>query len=131
MCIRDSYSLERRLETGEVDAGPSRKVNYREIVRRVYWRRVDSALEADAVYLEAARQIFPQTYRGMVGMRPAWFVHVNRETTYPRYTKTSDPTSRTGPSSGRIEDKHDAQKLAHLRETLFDLCRNYTNLTQA
>src|SRR5438045_6270641 len=37
LCVKNlRYSLERRLGDGEVDAGPSRKVNYREIIRRIY-----------------------------------------------------------------------------------------------
>ena len=132
LCVKNlRYSLERRLGSGEVDAGPSRKVNYREIIRRVYWRRVDSSFEADAVYLEAAREIFPQTYRGMTGMRPAWFVHVNPETTYPRYVKTIDLTRERGFYFGPIEDKHAAQKLVHTMESLFDLCRDYSILIQS
>ena len=102
LCVKNlRYSLERRLGASAEDAGPSKRVNYHEVVRRVHWRRVDSAFEADAVYLEAARAIFPQTYRGMLGLRPAWFVHVNSHTTYPRYTKTNDPTGKTGMYFGR------------------------------
>ena len=153
LCVKNlRYSLERRLGAADAAAekaaaavehaidslqaagaalGLSRKVNYREIVRRVYWTRVDSAFEADAAFLEAARAVFPQTYRGMFGFRPAWFVHVNPQTTFPRYTKTSDPVKQTGVHLGPIEDKHAAQKLVHLAENLFDLCRDYSILTQA
>src|SRR5687767_15090654 len=93
LCVKNlRYSLKRRLGTEEqasgAGAGPSRRVNYRDLVRRVYWRRVDSAFEADWLYYEAARLLFPQTYQGMVGFRPAWFVHVNPEANFPRYTKT-------------------------------------------
>ena len=70
--------------------GPSKRVNYRDLVRRVYWRRVDSGFEADLAYYEAARQIFPESYRGMVGLRPAWFLHVDPTAQFPRYTKTQD-----------------------------------------
>jgi hypothetical protein len=156
LCVKNlRYSLERRLGTQEAAAektaeslaqqpemadslvaagaalGLSRKVNYREIVRRVYWTRVDSSFEADSVFLEAARVVFPQTYRGMFGFRPAWFVHVNPWTTFPRYTKTNDPIKQTGVHLGPIEDKHAAQKLVHLAENLFDLCRDYSILTQS
>jgi excinuclease ABC subunit C len=132
LCVKNlRYSLERRLGPAEPDASPSRRVNYRELIRHVYWRRVDSALEADAVYLEAARQVFPQTYRGMTGMRPAWFVHVNPDTAFPRWVKSNDPTGRSGTYFGPIEDKHEAQKLVHLIENLFDLCRDYSILTQS
>jgi excinuclease UvrABC nuclease subunit len=92
---------------------------------------VDSAFEADVVYLEAARQTFPQTYRGMTGFRPAWFVHVNPETTFPRYVKTIELEREKGVYLGPLEDKHDAQRLVHLAESLFDLCRDYSIFTQS
>ncbi len=134
LCVKNlRYSLKRRLGGAgdEEGAGLSRRVDYRDLVRQVYWRRVDSAFEADVVYLEAARQTFPQTYRGMMGFRPAWFVHVNPSTTYPRYTRTIEPTHRTGVYVGPLEDKHAAQKLVHLVESLFDLCRDYSILIQS
>ena len=127
------YSLKRRLGgPGDEDTvGLSKRVDYRDLIRHVYWRRVDSAFEADIVYLEAARETFPQTYRGMTGFRPAWFVHVNPQTTYPRYTRTVEPTHRTGVYLGPLEDKHAAQKLVHLVESLFDLCRDYSILIES
>ena len=80
LCVKNlRYSLKRRLGPPEEEAGRSKRVDYRDLVRRVYWRRVDSAFEADWVYYEAARRVFPRTYQGMVGFRPAWFVHVNPE----------------------------------------------------
>src|SRR5262245_55000732 len=96
LCVKNlRYSLKRRLGEGET-LGPSRRVDYRQIVRRVHWRRVYSAFEADVVYLEAARQFFPKTYRGMTGFQPAWFIHVNPDARYPRYTKTIDLDIKTG-----------------------------------
>ena len=90
LCVKNlRASLKRRLG-GEEPAGPTRKVDYRQLVRRVCWRAVDSALEADLVYLEAARRVFPESYRGMVGFRPAWFVHVDPEAAFPRFTKTTE-----------------------------------------
>lgn len=125
-------SLKRRLGGGDEENAPlSKRVDYRQLVRRVHWRRVDSAFEADAAYLEAARQTFPQTYRGMTGFRPAWFVHVNPQTTYPRYIKTIELSRETGVYLGPLEDKHAAQKLVHLVESMFDLCRDYSIFTQS
>ena len=80
-------SLKRRLGGNET-IGLSKRVNYREIVRQVHWRRVDSNFESDFVYLEAARVLFPKTYAGMVGFRAAWFVRVNASEGFPRYVKT-------------------------------------------
>ena len=91
LCVKNlRYSLKRRLGLDDEHASPSKKVNYRELVRRVRWTRVDSALESDWRYYEAARVIFPESYRGMVGFRPAWFVHVDPDAPFPRYVKTND-----------------------------------------
>src|SRR3989440_13032584 len=77
LCVKNlRYSLKRRLG-GDETVGPSKRVNYRDLVRHIHWRPVDSAFEADWIYYEAARELFPQTYQGMVGFRPAWFIHVN------------------------------------------------------
>ncbi len=131
LCVKNlRYSLQRRLGT-QTEEPRSKRVDYRELVRRVYWRRVDSALEADWIYLEAARRIFPQTYRGMVGYRPAWFVHVDAEAAFPRYTKTIDIADKRGLVIGPVEDKHAAARLIALAEDAFDLCRYYNILLEA
>jgi hypothetical protein len=106
-------------------------VNYREIVRTISWQRVDSAFEADVVYLEAARQIFPQTYRGMIGMRPAWFLHVDPDAQFPRYIKTTDLDATTGSHFGPLEDKNTAGKLIEDIADWFDLCRYYHILVES
>jgi excinuclease UvrABC nuclease subunit len=123
------YSLKRRLASEEFLT--SRRVDYRQIVRRVYWRRVDGALEADWIYHDAARQVFPDTYQGMVGLRPAWFVHVDPQADFPRYTKTIYLTAESGMYFGPLEDKHAAARLIELVEDWFDLCRYYNILIQA
>src|SRR5688572_16030952 len=123
-------SLKRRLG-GEETIGLSKRVNYREIVRRVYWRRVDSGFEADFVYLEAARQLFPRTYQGMIGFKPAWFVQVDPANNFPRYIKTIQPLGKRGVILGPLEDKHAAARLIHLVEDSFDLCRYYNILVES
>jgi excinuclease UvrABC nuclease subunit len=66
----------------------------------------------------------------MVGFRPAWFVHVNPETHFPRWVKTID-LSKSGQLIGPLEDKHAAARLIELAENAFDLCRYYNILVQA
>jgi excinuclease UvrABC nuclease subunit len=110
--------------------GPSKRVNYRELVRRVHWRRVDSPFEADWIYYEVARRVFPQTYQGMVGFRPAWFVHVDPDANFPRYVKTVQ-LGRPGVYIGPVEDKHAAARLIELAEDAFDLCRYYNVLIES
>ena len=130
LCVKNlRASLKRRLG-GNEQVGPSRRVNYRDLIRHVRWRRVDSAFEADWIYYEIARQLFPHSYQGMVGFRPAWFIHVNPENDFPRYIKTVDLT-RPGMYIGPVADKHVAARLIQLVEDLFDLCRYYNILVQA
>lgn len=132
LCVKNlRNSVKRRLGAPDAAAGPNRRVDYRAIIRRVHWRRVDSALEADWIYFEAARLCFPQTYRGIVGLRPAWFIHVNPDANFPRYVKTTDLSIRTGTYVGPLEDKHAAARLIQLIEDLFDLCRYYNILIEA
>jgi hypothetical protein len=138
LCVKNlRASLKRRLgvETETLAQGGaaplSKRVNYRGLVRRIHWRRVDSAFEADWVYYEAARLVFPATYQGMVGFRPAWFVHVNPDAPFPRYTKTTSLTVRNGQLLGPVEDKHAAAKLIQIAEDGFDLCRYYQVLVEA
>lgn len=130
LCVRNlRASLKHRL--GEIEpAGPSRKIDYRQIVRRIYWCRVDSPFEADWLYLQAARDLFPQTYQGMVGFRPAWFIHVDLDAPFPRYVKTTD-LAKSGELIGPVEDKHAAARLIEEAQDLFDLCRYYNILVDA
>jgi excinuclease UvrABC nuclease subunit len=123
-------SLRRRLG-GMETIGLTRRVNYREIVRKIYWRRVDSGFEADWIYLEAARQLFPRTYQGMVGFKPAWFVQVDPTNNFPRYIKTIQPLGKRGLVVGPLEDKHAAARLIQLVEDSFDLCRYYNILVES
>ena len=131
LCVKNlRLSLKRRLSE-EPATSPSKRVDYRQLVRHVHWCRVDSTFEADWIYLEAARRIFPESYQGMLGFRPAWFIHVNPDTPFPRYTKTTDLSPRPGELIGPVEDKHAAARLIELVEDCFDLCRYYNILLEA
>lgn len=131
LCVKNlRYSLKRRLGEAE-DLTRSKRVDYRQIVRHIHWRHVYSAFEADVVYLEAAREFFPQTYRGMTGFHPASFIHINPDTEFPRYTKTIDLSAKTGLLIGPVEDKHAASRLMEDAIDWFDLCRYYNILTQS
>jgi excinuclease UvrABC nuclease subunit len=132
LCVKNlRASLQRRLGEAEPQQGPTRKIDYRQVVRRVHWRRVDSAFEADWHYLQAARALFPQSYRGMLGMQPAWFLHINPAAKFPRYVRTNDLADRPGLLLGPLQDKHAAQRLIEAVEDAFDLCRYFHILAQA
>ena len=131
LCVKNlRYSLKRRLGDG-APAGLSKRVDYRQLVRHIRWQRVCSAFEADIVYLEAARQFFPQTYRGVTGFQPAWFIHVNPDAKFPRYTRTIDLDIKSGQLIGPVEDKHAAARLIENVVDWFDLCRYHNILIQS
>jgi len=130
LCVKNlRYSLKRRLQGETISL--TKRIDYREIVRKIYWRRVDSAFEADWIYHDVARQIFPSSYQGMVGFRPAWFIHVDPDAPFPRYTKTVKLTDKPGIYAGPVADKHIAHRLIELIEDAFDLCRYYSILLEA
>jgi excinuclease UvrABC nuclease subunit len=132
LCVKNLRASLRRRLGGDVEpCARSKRIDYRELIRRIHWRRVDSAFEADAVYLEAARAFFPRTYRGMTGFGPAWFIHVNPDANFPRYTKAIDLAPRPGLLIGPIEDKYSAARLIEDTVDRFDLCRYYNILVES
>src|SRR5258706_15289715 len=54
LCVRNLRSSLKRRLSGEETIGPSKRGNYRDLVRRIYWRRGESAFEGDGVYYEVA-----------------------------------------------------------------------------
>lgn len=131
LCVRNLRSSLKNRMTVDPAAGPSKRVDYRSLVRRVHYRPVDSAFEADWHYLLIARIAFGQTYRGFLGFQPAWFIHVDPAARFPRYIRTTDLSQTTGEYLGPLADKHAAQRLIQLIEDAFDLCRYYNVLTEA
>lgn len=124
-------SVRRRLSPDSPDT-LTKRVNYRELVRYIRYTRVDSPIESDLVYLEAARQAFADTYRQLITQRQqAWWLHVDPEAAFPRWTKMDQPLAATGRVFGPVQDKSQAQKLIETLEDAFDLCRYHTILTQA
>ena len=127
LCVKNlRASLRRRLAVSDE---PTRRADLTQVVRRVAWTRVDSAYEQDLTYLEAARACFPESYAGVLGFYPAWFLHLNPDTTYPRLTRQNQIDKQTGVYVGPLPDKHAADKLVRAVEDTFDLCRDWERLT--
>ena len=128
LCARNARaSIRNRLTTSSDE--PTRRADLSEVVRRVYWTRVDSVFEQDLVYLEAGRHFFPETYAGNLGFRPATLVHVNPQTTYPRFTKSQSVDKQTGRWLGPMPESSSASKFVHGIEDAFDLCRDWEKFT--
>lgn len=133
-----------KLETEPRADGPSRKIDYRAIVRKVRAMTVGSRFEAEWAYLQLARSRIPTTYASLLDHWRGWFVHVDPEADFPRWTKTCRPfasiprvtgaTEATGMAGcyfGPMPDKHSAGQYIEMIEDAFDLCRFYHILTDA
>ncbi len=132
LCVKNlRASLANRLCEQPADE-KTRGIPYRQVVRKVSWRRVDSQAEADWVYAQAARELFPHAYRKLIDSWSAWYVCVDPEAKFPRYTLTDHPRwelSRT--TFGPMPTRAAAERFVETVVDAFDLCRYYHILQQA
>lgn len=108
-------------------ATPSKRVDYRALVRSIRWARVDSDFEMDLVYIEAARVAFPTHWRRLIPDRSAYFVHIDPQDRHPDFARESDITHPSGQAFGPFPDKAKADRWIDLVRDAFDLCR-YRNI---
>ncbi len=123
-------SVQRRLSENPDDT-LTKRVDYRAVVREIRYKRVDGALESDLAYLDSAKAVFPDSYRQLLSQRQTWFIHVDPDADFPRWTRVDDPSSTRGIVFGPIQEKNQAQKLIETIEDAFDLCRYHHILTQS
>jgi len=127
--------VRRRLTPVDADEGPTRRVNYSKLARRVVALPVGSTFEADWAYLQLARVRIPHAARTLTDRWRGWFVHVHPQQTFPRLVKTSTPgrapTGIDGVYLGPIADKHAAARFIDALQAGFDLCRYHHILIEA
>ncbi len=114
---------------------PTRRVNYRALVHRVLALEVGGSFEAEWAYLQHARVRTPSIYSSLLDRWRGWFVHINPDTQFPRWTKTArpfgPPQGTTGRYFGPLPDKHAAARYMELLDDAFDLCRYHHLLVEA
>ena len=123
-------ALVRRM-TGAAEGGPSKRVDYRAVVRRVRWRAVYSPFEANWAYLENVRAMFPDTYQRLIRRWRCHWVGVDRDAAHPRFKASDDPGKESGRVFGPIREGKAARQLVERLEDLFDLCRYHDVLVQS
>ena len=125
-------TLRRRLEAPDdcTPAAPSKRVDYRELVRGARWQRVDSEFEMDLVYVDAARAAFPAHWRRLVPDRAAYFVAIDPDDRAPDFARDASPAMK-GQVFGPFADKAKADRWADDVRDAFDLCRYRNILAQA
>lgn len=127
--------VRRRLTPVEREDGPTRRVDFSKLARRVAAAPVGSTFEADWAYLQLARQRVPHAASTLTDRWRGWFVHVNPRHAFPRLVKTSTPgqppTGTEGVYLGPVADKHTAARLIEALQGGFDLCRYHHILIEA
>lgn len=115
--------------------GPSRRIDYRTIVRTVRALTVGSTFEADWASLQLARIRLPHTCRSLFDRWCGWFVRCDPEAVFPRFVKVSTNEMSARPDSGvcvgPFANKHEAQRAIDRLESGFDLCRYHHILVEA
>lgn len=132
----------RRLE--RLPEGSSKQTDVRSVTAVVRAVTVGSALEADDVYLRLVRERLPLTAKAVTERWQGWFVHIDPDDRFPRWTKVAttamaEGTTATGLAElvkrgvllGPVRDKHVAARLMDVMDDLFDLCREYGLLVLA
>lgn len=103
--------------------GSGKRADLREIAAHVWWKLSDSHFETNWHYLRLARSVHPDTYRGLLSPRQAWWVHIDLADAAPALRRTKDVFARGGQYLGPFADKHAAQRFIEALVDAFDLCR--------
>ena len=133
MCAKNlRATLKRRLELPDetVASLPTKRVDYRELVRSVRWRRVDGEFEMDLAYVDAARACFATHWRRLVPERSAHFVACDADAPAPDFVRDTTPLM-AGSVFGPFADRAKADRWADAIRDAFDLCRYRNILAQA
>ncbi len=108
-----------------------RRVDWREITRKVVWKLTDSHFETDLAYLEVARQIWPEGFGKMLPWSPAGFVHVDPAGRATHFAKVARLLPPPGLCLGPFSSGRSAQGFIDILQDAFDLCREPRRLAQA
>jgi hypothetical protein len=123
-------ALQRRLTDVPADAH-SKRIQYGQVCTRVHWRIVHSPFAANWWYWNAARSLFPDSYKQMLGFRPTWWIAVEKHAQFPKLRRVQALDDADLQYAGPIRDKTAAGKLIETIEDVFDLCRYHHVLLQA
>lgn len=112
-----------RLAPRDGDA-PSKRADLAPIARHVRWRDTFSRFESTWAHWQVARVLFPKTYRKLIGIGPAWFLHIRIDDAAPRFETIKSAHYRDGRLIGPFATRRLADQWADMLVDAFDLCRH-------
>jgi excinuclease UvrABC nuclease subunit len=123
--------LRGRLAAPAEERTPSRRVDWRQITRKVCWKLTDSHFETDLHYLDLARAIWPEGFTKLLAWRLGRFVHVDPAARVPHFAKVNRLLPPPGLCLGPFLSAKSAQGFIDILEDGFDLCRDVRRLGQS
>jgi len=124
-------SIRHRLSDRPADTTPSKRADLASITRRVRWCPTHSLFEAALVYYRLARVLYPKDYRRMIAFGPAWFIHLDPQSPWPRFVATNRIYQQPGCYWGPYPTRAAAGEVIAGLEDLFDLCRYHDLLDKS
>jgi len=109
----------------------SKRADLAPIARHIRWRDTFSRFETTWAHWQAARALFPKTYRKLIGVGPAWFLHVRVSDVAPRFETIKSCRHLDGRLIGPFPARRFADQWADMLVDAFDLCRHHDILVQA
>lgn len=109
----------------------TKRANLAEIARHLWWRETFSTFETACVHWQAARVLYPKSYRDLIGFGSAWFLRVDPQADVPRFTVVKEFREDRAEYLGPFGTRAQAEDWIHMLEDAFDLCRYYHILEQA
>ncbi len=122
-------ALKRRLADDAPDLR-TKRVHYGKLCDRLRFRVVCSPFAANLAYVQAARMLFPLTYKKMIAQRRTWWIAFDAAAKFPQFERTQYLEDAASVYAGPVRDKTAAGKLIETAQDLFDLCRYQNILVQ-
>jgi excinuclease ABC subunit C len=102
---------------------PSRLLNLRHSVRRIEYQLTGSSLESSVVHYELAKQLFPESYLGVLRLRMPPYVKIVLNNEFPRSLITTHLTRTGGLYFGPFRSRASAERFEAQFLDLFQMRR--------
>lgn len=109
----------------------SRRADLSVVARRIHWVETFSPFETTWIHWQAARDLYPGTYRELIAFPSAWFLRIDARAAHPRFTATTDLRADGATYFGPLAAERDAVGWIQMLEDAFDLCRYHDVLEQS
>lgn len=109
----------------------SKRADLSAVTRRVHWVETFSPFETTWVHYACALELFPKSYREMIGFPPACFIRIDPNAPFPRFTAVDRLRDDGAVYFGPLAASRDADAWIQMLEDAFDLCRYFHILEKA